>query len=96
MPLALQTFATVSEASAALKSAGTRYLGGGTLAVRAASEGDLSIATFVRSTDADLERIEVNDGEVTLGASVTMAQIVRNKALAPLAKVARSVGGTPA
>src|SRR5262245_40715467 len=93
MPLALQTFATVSEASAALQAQGARYLGGGTLAVRAASEGDLSIGTFVRSTDGNLTRIEVEGGEVRLGASVTMAAIMRHKGLTPLAAAARSVGG---
>ena len=93
MSLALQTFATVPEASSALQSAGARYLGGGTLVVRAASEGDLSIGSFVRTTDANLRRIEVNDGQVTLGASVTMAQIVRHNELDWLAKAARSVGG---
>ena len=35
-----------SEANAALKAAGTRYLGGGTLVVRAANEGDLSFDTL--------------------------------------------------
>ncbi len=49
MSLALQTFATVPEANAALQSAGARYLGGGTLIVRAAGEGDLSIGSFVRT-----------------------------------------------
>jgi CO/xanthine dehydrogenase FAD-binding subunit len=93
MPLAVQTFTSVAEASAALKQAGTRYLGGGTLAVRAANEGDLGFGTYVRSTDAALGAIEVADGRATLGASVTMAQIARDEALAPLAKAARAVGG---
>ena len=41
MSLALQTFSTVTEASAALKAAGARYLGGGTFLVRDANEGDV-------------------------------------------------------
>ena len=44
MPLALQTFSTVKDANVALKAAGTRYLGGGTLVVRAANEGDVSVS----------------------------------------------------
>ncbi|RVA37290.1 xanthine dehydrogenase family protein subunit M, partial [Mesorhizobium sp. M7A.F.Ca.CA.004.10.1.1] len=44
MALALQTFATVKDANAALKAQGTRYLGGGTLVVRAANEGDVSVS----------------------------------------------------
>ncbi|RUT99198.1 xanthine dehydrogenase family protein subunit M, partial [Mesorhizobium sp. USDA-HM6] len=44
MSLALQTFSTVKDASVALQAAGTRYLGGGTLVVRAANEGDISFS----------------------------------------------------
>jgi CO/xanthine dehydrogenase FAD-binding subunit len=92
MPLALKTFPTVAEASAAL-SAGARYFGGGTLVVRDANEGDVSLDTFVRSTDAALSRIDVKGDAVTLGASVTMAAIARHKDLAAIAKAARTVGG---
>lgn len=92
MPLALKTFPTVAAASAALN-AGARYVGGGTLVVRAANEGDLTIESFVRSTDAALSRIEVSGGAVTLGASVTMAAIARHEDLAAIAKAARAVGG---
>jgi CO/xanthine dehydrogenase FAD-binding subunit len=92
MPLALKTFPTVAEASAALN-AGARYLGGGTLVVRAANEGDVSIESFVRSTDATLSRIEVKGDAVTLGASVSMAAIARHKELTAIAKAARAVGG---
>ncbi len=59
MPLTLQTFSTVADAGAALKTSGTRYLGGGTLAVRAANEGDLSFSTLVRATDPALSAIAV-------------------------------------
>lgn len=92
MPPALQTFPTVAEASAALN-AGARYLGGGTLILRAANEGDISIDGFVRSTDPALSRIEVDGDAVTLGASATMAAIARHKELAAIAKAARAVGG---
>ncbi len=93
MPLSLQTFSTVADASAALKAGGARYLGGGTLVVRASNEGDLSVETFVRSTDPKLTQISVEGADITLGASVTMAEIARHDGLAPLAKAARSVGG---
>jgi CO/xanthine dehydrogenase FAD-binding subunit len=93
MPLALQTFSTVADANAALKAAGTRYLGGGTLVVRAANEGDLSFSTLVRATDPALTAIEVSGGRAKVGASVTMAQIARHPALAMLAKAAHAVGG---
>lgn len=93
MPLSLQTFATVEEASVALRAAGTRYLGGGTLCVRAANEGDLSFGTFVRSTEKSLREIRMAEGVVSIGASVTMAEIARHEKLSPIANAARAVGG---
>ncbi|WP_027141543.1 FAD binding domain-containing protein [Mesorhizobium sp. WSM3626] len=93
MALALQTFSTVKDADAALKSAGTRYLGGGTLVVRAANEGDVSVSGLVRSTDPALSAIAVSRGKVRIGASVTMAEIARHPELGTLAKAARAVGG---
>jgi CO/xanthine dehydrogenase FAD-binding subunit len=93
MALALQTFATVKEANAALKSQGTRYLGGGTLVVRAANEGDVSVSSLIRSAEPSLSAITVTDGKARIGASVTMAAIGRHPDLGFLAKAARAVGG---
>ncbi|RWE31640.1 MAG: xanthine dehydrogenase family protein subunit M [Mesorhizobium sp.] len=93
MALALQTFTTVKDANAALKSVGTRYLGGGTLVVRAANEGDVSVSGLVRSTDPALSAIALSGGKVRIGASATMAEIARHPDLGTLAKAARAVGG---
>ncbi|RWQ28483.1 MAG: xanthine dehydrogenase family protein subunit M [Mesorhizobium sp.] len=93
MALALQTFSTVKDANAALKAAGTRYLGGGTLVVRAANEGDVSVSSLIRSTEPVLSAITVSGGKVRIGASVTMAAIARHSALSSLAHAARAVGG---
>jgi CO/xanthine dehydrogenase FAD-binding subunit len=93
MALALQTFATVKDANTALKAQGTRYLGGGTLVVRAANEGDVSVSGLVRSTDPALSAIEITGGKVRIGASVTMAAIARHPDLGTLARAARAVGG---
>ncbi|TGP23065.1 MULTISPECIES: FAD binding domain-containing protein [unclassified Mesorhizobium] len=93
MPLALQTFSSVKDALSALQAAGTRYLGGGTLVVRAANEGDVSVSSLVRVTDPGLSQIAVSGGKVRLGASVTMAAIARHAELAALAPAARAVGG---
>lgn len=93
MALALQTFATVKDANVALKPQGTRYLGGGTLVVRAANEGDVSVSGLVRSTDPALSAIEIAGGKVRIGASVTMAAIARHPDLGTLARAARAVGG---
>ena len=93
MGLTLRTFADVGEAGAALAAAGARYLGGGTLLVRQANEGDLSFSTYVRSTDPSLSTITVEGGRARLGASVTMAAVARHRDLAFLAPVAKAVGG---
>ncbi|CCV14916.1 FAD binding domain-containing protein [Mesorhizobium sp. STM 4661] len=93
MALALQTFSTVKDADAALKAAGTRYLGGGTLVVRATNEGDVSLSSFVRSTEPSLSTIAVSGGKIRLGASVTMAAIARHPDLSTLSPAARAVGG---
>ncbi|MBZ9841676.1 FAD binding domain-containing protein [Mesorhizobium sp. CA5] len=93
MSLALQTFSSVKDANAALQAAGARYLGGGTLVVRAANEGDVSVSRLIRVTDPGLSQIAVSGGKVRLGASVTMAAIARHPELAALAPAARAVGG---
>ncbi|MER9641897.1 FAD binding domain-containing protein [Mesorhizobium sp. M0239] len=93
MALALQTFATVKEANAALKATGTRYLGGGTLVVRATNEGDVSVSGLIRSTEPSLSNIAAAGGKVRIGASVTMAAIASHPELGALAKAARAVGG---
>ena len=93
MPLALKTCATLSQAAAALGEGGTRYVGGGTLAVRAVNEGDVSFSTLVRSTDPALSAIEVEGDRATLGASVTMSAIVGHPGLSAIAGAARAVGG---
>ncbi|MDG4893405.1 FAD binding domain-containing protein [Mesorhizobium sp. WSM4976] len=93
MPLALQTFPTVKDANATLQAAGTRYLGGGTLVIRAANEGDVSTSSLVRVTDPGLSQIAVAGGKVRLGASFTMAAIASHPELAALAPAARAVGG---
>ena len=52
MPVTVRTFASSGEAAAALSAdRGARYLGGGTLVMRAINEGDVSISTVVRATD---------------------------------------------
>src|SRR5690242_5126301 len=94
MALTLQTFPTSDAATAALAADGAaRYLGGGTLVVRDANEGDVSFSSYVRTTDPALSAITIADGRVTLGASVTMGGIIGNKRLECLARAAHSVGG---
>jgi len=93
MSLAVQTYSSVRDASDALKPDGIRYLGGGTLVVRAVNEGDVSITGYVRSTAPTLQTIDITEGRATIGASVTMAAVLGNVGLAGLHPVAKAVGG---
>ena len=94
MPVTVRTFASSSEAAAALSSdRGARYLGGGTLVMRALNEGDISISTVVRAQDQALMRIDATGSRVTIGAGVTFARILAERELAFLHAPARSIGG---
>ncbi|CAN7293261.1 FAD binding domain-containing protein [Rhizobium sp. LjRoot254] len=94
MALTLQTFPTSDAAAAALAADGAaRYLGGGTLVVRDANEGDVTFSSYIRATDPALSAISVDRGRATLGASVTMGRIIADTRLECLAKAAHSVGG---
>ena len=94
MPVTVRTFASTGEAAAALSSdRSARYLGGGTLVMRALNEGDISISTIVRANDRALTRIEASGPRVTIGAGVTFARIMAERELAFLHAPARSIGG---
>src|SRR2546427_5691249 len=94
MPVTVKTFASSGEAASALSSdRSARYLGGGTLVMRALNEGDISISTVVRATDQALSRIDVASSRITLGAGVTFAKILAERDLAFLHAPARSIGG---
>jgi CO/xanthine dehydrogenase FAD-binding subunit len=94
MPVTVNTFASSSEAAAALSSdRSVRYLGGGTLVMRALNEGDVSISTIVRASDPALTRIDATGSRVTIGAGVTFARILAERDLAFLHAPARSIGG---
>jgi len=94
MPISVRTFANSGEAAAALSAdRGARYLGGGTLVMRALNEGDVTISTVVRAHDQALTRIDASGPRVTLGAGVTFARILAERDLAFLHAPARSIGG---
>jgi CO/xanthine dehydrogenase FAD-binding subunit len=94
MPVTVKTFASFGEAASALSSdRSARYLGGGTLVMRALNEGDISISTVVRATDQALSRIDVSSSRITIGAGVTFARILAERDLAFLHAPARSIGG---
>jgi xanthine dehydrogenase small subunit len=94
MPITVKTFSSLGEAASALASdRGARFLAGGTLVMRAINEGDTSFSTVVRSNDRGLAEIRPAGARVTLGAGVTMAQVISHRELAFLHPVARAVGG---
>src|SRR3984885_12776642 len=77
MPVTVKTFATSGEAASALSSErSARYLGGGTLVMRALNEGDLSVSTVVRATDRSLTQIEFASSRITIGAGVPFARVL--------------------
>jgi CO/xanthine dehydrogenase FAD-binding subunit len=90
----VKTFPRLADAAGALAhERGARFLGGGTLVMRAVNEADPSIETIIRSTDPSLAHIGLSSGRVELGAGVTMAAILAERELAFLHPVARAVGG---
>ena len=94
MPVTVKTFETSGQAAAALSSErNVRYLGGGTLVMRALNEGDVSVSTIVRAKDRALAHLDVTGSRITIGAGVTFARILGERELAFLHPVAGSIGG---
>ena len=94
MTLEVKTFGSIGEAAAALASdRAARFLSGGTLVMRAINEGDTTIGTLVRSTDANYGQIRAEGSRVDIGAGVRMADILASGDLAFLHSAARVVGG---
>jgi xanthine dehydrogenase small subunit len=94
MTLEVKTFGSMGEAAAALASdRAARFLSGGTLVMRAINEGDTTIATLVRSTDASYRQIRTEGSRIDIGAGVRMVDILASRDLAFLHPAARVVGG---
>jgi CO/xanthine dehydrogenase FAD-binding subunit len=94
MPVTVKTFASPTEAAAALSSdRSARYLGGGTLVMRALNEGDVSIGTIVRLEDRLLTQVRASGARITIGAGVTLSHILRDHELSFLHAPVRLIGG---
>jgi CO/xanthine dehydrogenase FAD-binding subunit len=94
LSITVKTFPRLADAAGAMSSErGARFLGGGTLVMRAVNEADPAIETIVRSTDPGLLHVGLSSGRIELGAGVTMATILAERELAFLHPVARAVGG---
>jgi len=92
MTIEIHAVETVSEASAALGEK-SRYFGGGTLLMRQVNYGDQSFNRLVISDDPLLKQVQVQGDQITIGAGVTMSQVITHPDLQFLNEVARSVGG---
>ena len=92
MSVTVETCTTAAEAARALGQ-GAHYLGGGTIVMRRVNAGDQRLGRLVRSTDPGLTAIRTTGQGVSLGAGVTMAQILAHPDLGFLAPSARAVGG---
>ena len=90
--LTVETCGTVQQAAGALRQR-SRYLGGGTLVMRAVNDGDQSFDHIVRSTDPALKAVRSEGARVSIGAGCTMAEVIEATDLSFLAPAARLVGG---
>ena len=94
MTIGLQTFETLRDASAAVgRDPSARFLGGGTLLVRALNEGGADFSTLVRCTDRALAGVRASGSRLRIGTGVTMAAVLASRDLAFLHPAARAVGG---
>ena len=93
MPVTVRSFDGLDEAQRAMGQRGARYLGGGTIVMRAVNAGDQSFDTIVRARDAALREVRPSGDRIAIGAGVTMAMILAHRDLAVLAPAARLVGG---
>lgn len=94
MTLRVETYDQLDAAARAVASnQSARFLGGGTLVMRAVNDGDQSFDTIVRANDPAFRTIQSHGDRITIGAGATMADILKNRDLAFLAPAARAVGG---
>ncbi len=94
MPLEVVRPGSVRAAAAVLAAdSHARFMGGGTLLVRAHNSGNVSIGRLILSDGLPINAIRVEGGRAEIGAAVTMAEILNQPKLAFLHDVAREIGG---
>lgn len=85
---------TPREAAAILETErGARFVGGGTLVVRAVNYGSGEIDKLVLSDGLGLDQIAFEGNRATVGAAVTMARLAAEPRLSFLKTAAESIGG---
>lgn len=94
MPVRVETFDRPEDAARALAAnRQARFLGGGTLVMRAANEAVQTFDTIIRLRGAALGDIRAEGEGVSIGAQATMAKVAASRDAAFLAPAARAVGG---
>lgn len=83
---------TIASLSAASQAQG-QVLGGGTLLMRQVNYTPQDVPNLLRITDPIFRQMGRAGGQISIGAGVTMAQIIESPDLSALASVARAVGG---
>jgi len=87
----VETHPTLDDAARAM-SGDAAYMAGGTLVMRAVNEGQ-GPARLLRVSDPNLRALRSSGDTLTLGAGMTMANVLSHRDLAFLHPVARVVGG---
>jgi xanthine dehydrogenase small subunit len=94
MPVDVRTCANAAEAAGILSAdRSARFLGGGTLVMRAVNEGVLTEGTLLRVTDPAMRQMSTSGSRIELGAGVTMAMVLSNRDLSFIHPAAKAVGG---
>jgi len=94
MPVRVETFDSLDAAADALRSSrSARFFGGGTLLMRAANHGDQSFDTLIRARDPSFRQVRSASDGISIGAGVTMSEIVAHRDLSFLVPAALAVGG---
>jgi CO/xanthine dehydrogenase FAD-binding subunit len=94
MTIQVQTVDTAQDAARLVNNdRSARVLGGGTLVMAKVNAGDPRIGRLIRLRGSEQRAITVSGNQVTLGAGVTMADILAHRDLAFLHPAAQVVGG---
>ena len=89
--LSVESYTTVQEAASAMTDR-ARYLGGGTLVMRAVTYGDQSFDRIVRARQPD-RNIGTDATGLRIGAGATMSDLLASRDVQFLHPVARLIGG---
>lgn len=90
--LTVETYDSLTQAASSMTPE-SRFLGGGTLVMRGVNYGDQSFNRIVRVKDQTLKQIRAESGRITIGAGVTMTDVMGASDLSFLLPVAKAVGG---